>query len=254
MSSQIHPTAIVEPGATLGDGCIVHAGAILTAHARLGAGCIVHPYAVVGGDPQALRFDPKTPTQAVVGDRTTIREFVTINRSMYEGKPTQVGSDCLLMACCHVAHDCILGDKVVVANNVLLAGHVHVSGGAILGGASIYHQFSRIGEGAIIGGGARIAADVPPFVMATERNEVFGLNLVGLKRRGLPRTTIKELKDAFRQVYYTPGNIKQVARDALASGAFTAPEVTLFLEFFTVGERPIARPPKKGLTLDADAD
>ena len=253
MSSDIHPTAIVEPGAVLGEGCIIHAGAIIKSYAELGAGCVVHPYAVVGGDPQALRFDPKTPTKAIVGERTTIREYVTINRSMYEGKPTKVGSDCLLMACSHVAHDCIVGDRVVVANNVLLAGHVHVSNGVILGGGSAYHQFSRLGEGAIIGGSARITADVPPFVMATERSEVFGLNLVGLKRRGVPRTTIRELKEAFRHVYYTPGNIKKVAAEALASGTFTSPETKLFLEFFTTGERPIARPPKKGLEIE-DAD
>ncbi len=109
------------------------------------------------------------------------------------------------MACSHVAHDATVGDHVVVANAVLIAGHVSIGDHAILGGGSAYHQFTRVGEGAIVGGLARITQDIPPFVMAAERDEVAGLNLVGLRRRGVPREAIQELKEAFRLVYFTAG-------------------------------------------------
>lgn len=241
MTSSIHPTAIVEPGATLGEGCVIHAGAIVKACAVLGDRVIVHPYAVVGGDPQVLRFDYSTPTGAKVGSGTTIREYVTINRSTEKGLFTVVGENCLLMANSHVAHDAIVGDNVVVANGTLIAGHVHVGNHAILGGGSAYHQFSRIGEGSIIGGLSRITQDVPPFLMVAERNEVAGFNLVGLRRRGVPREAVRELKAAYQLVYFTHGNIRTLASQALASGTYKSAEAIRFLTFITEGKRGIAR-------------
>jgi UDP-N-acetylglucosamine acyltransferase len=241
MKSSIHPTAIVEPGAKLGDGCVIHAGAIIRASAVLGDRVIVHPYAVVSGDPQVLRFDTTVESGATIGSGTIIHEFTTVNRAMHKGGVTVVGSNCLLMACSHVAHDAVVGDNVVIANAVLIAGHVHVADHAILGGGSAYHQYTRIGEGAIVGGLSRITKDIPPFVMAAERDEVAGLNLVGLRRRGVPRETIKELKEAFRLIYFREGSARTLAAEALASGAFSAPETRQFLEFMTTGTRGIAR-------------
>jgi UDP-N-acetylglucosamine acyltransferase len=241
MKPSIHPTAIVEPGAQLGNGCVIHAGAIIRSGAILAEKVAVHPYAVVGGDPQVLRFDPATATGVKVGAGTIIREFVTINRSTEKGGHTVVGAHCLLMACSHVAHDSVVGDNVVIANAVLLAGHVTVGSHAVLGGASAYHQFSRVGEGAIVGGGARITLDIPPFTMAAERNDVSGLNLVGLRRRGVSREAILELKGAFRLVYFKAGNIREVARTALAAGTFKSAEAGRFLEFIAAGTRGIAR-------------
>ncbi len=241
MSVSIHPTAIVEPGAELGDGCVIHAGAIVRAGAVLGERVAVHPYAVVGGDPQVLRFDPAVQTGTRVGAGTIIREYVTINRSTEKGLFTEVGANCLLMASSHVAHDAALGDNVVVANAVLVAGHVHVGSHAILGGGSAYHQFSRIGEGAIVGGLSRITLDIPPFLMVAERNEVAGFNLIGLRRRGVSREAIQELKEAYRHVYFTVGNIRSIASKALALGTFRSPEAVRFLTFITEGKRGIAR-------------
>jgi UDP-N-acetylglucosamine acyltransferase len=241
MKPSIHPTAIVEPGAQLGDGCVIHAGAIIRPGAILGERVAVHPYAVVGGDPQVLRFNPAVRTGVKVGAGTIIREYVTINRSTEEGGHTLVGSNCLFMACSHVAHDAAVGDNVVVANAVLLAGHVVVGSHAVLGGGSAYHQFTRVGEGAIVGGLARITKDIPPFVMAAERDEVAGLNLVGLRRREVPREAIAEVKEAFRQVYFTPGNIREVAARLLAKGGFKSAQARAFLEFITAGKRGIAR-------------
>jgi UDP-N-acetylglucosamine acyltransferase len=241
MNSSIHPTAIVEPGAQLGEGCVVHPGAIVRAGTILGDRVIVHPYAIVGGDPQVLRFDPATPTGTRVGSGTVVREYATINRSTEKGGYTEVGAHCLLMACAHVAHDCIVGDHVVLANAVLLAGHVNVGSHAVLGGGAAFHQFTRVGEGSIVGGLSRITLDLPPFIMAAERNEVAGLNLVGLRRRNVPREAIREIKEAFRHVYSTPGNIREIAAQALASGAFKSAEAARFLGFITGGTRGIAR-------------
>jgi UDP-N-acetylglucosamine acyltransferase len=140
-----------------------------------------------------------------------------------------------------VAHDAIVGDRVVVANAVLIAGHVVVGDYAVLGGGSAYHQFTRIGEGAIVGGLARITRDIPPFAMAAERDEVSGLNLIGIRRRGFPAEAIRELKEAFRLVYFSDGNIRTLAEQALASGSMKSPQARQFLEFFAGGKRGIAR-------------
>jgi UDP-N-acetylglucosamine acyltransferase len=241
MKSSIHTTAIVEPGATLGEGCVIHAGAIIRAAAVLGDRVVVHPYAVVAGDPQVLRFDASISSGAVIGSGTIIHEYATVNRAMHKGQNTVVGSNCLLMACSHVAHDAHVGDNVVVANAVLIAGHVTIESNTVLGGGSAYHQFTRIGEGAIIGGLSRITKDIPPFVMAAERDEVAGLNLIGLRRRGVPREAIVELKAAFRLMYFQPGNIRKLAADAIATGTFKSPQASRFLQFITEGTRGIAR-------------
>ncbi|MCC7462342.1 MAG: acyl-ACP--UDP-N-acetylglucosamine O-acyltransferase [Gammaproteobacteria bacterium] len=240
-SVSIHPAAIVEEGARLGAGCIVHAPAIVYRHADLGPGVVVHAGAVVGGDPQDLKFDPAIESGVRIGARTVLREHVTINRATRRGSCTEVGADCFLMTGSHVAHDSRVGDGVVLANAVLLAGHVQIGDRAFLGGGAVFHQFVRIGQLAMISGGARIAQDVAPYVMAAERNAVIGLNLVGVRRRGCPRATITELKHAFRSVYLTPGNVRELAAAALLGGGYSSAEARAFLEFFTTGKRGFAR-------------
>lgn len=242
----IHPTAIVEDGARLGSGCVIHANAIVTRHCVLGDGVVVHPGAVVGGDPQDLRFDPATRSGVRIGDGTVVREHVTIHRATRADGWTEIGAQCFLMVSSHVAHDCRLADKVIMANAVLLAGHVHVGEGAFLGGGSVIHQFARIGEGAMIGGAARVSRDVPPFTMTTERDEVVGLNVVGLRRRGLPRETVEELKRAFRAVNVDVGNMRELAAAALASGEYGSAEARRFLEFFAGGKRGFVRARRGG--------
>jgi UDP-N-acetylglucosamine acyltransferase len=253
IKKDIHPTAIIEAGAKIGAGCVIHAGAIIKAGAVLGDRVAVHPYAVVGGDPQVLKFDPATPTGVKVGDGTIIREYVTINRSTDKGGFTVVGANCLLMSCSHVAHDAIVGSNVVVANAVLIAGHVNIGDFAVLGGGSAYHQFTRVGEGSIIGGLSRITQDVPPYVMAAERDEVAGLNLVGLRRRSVSREAIQELKAAFRLVYFKSGNIRDIASKAINAGTFASPEARRFLEFIRTGTRGIARTRRPEPGIDAGA-
>ncbi|MBI5426398.1 MAG: acyl-ACP--UDP-N-acetylglucosamine O-acyltransferase [Opitutae bacterium] len=249
MTATIHPTAIVEPGAQLGVNCTVHAHAIVTKHAALGDGVVVHPFAVVGGDPQYLKFDPATASGVVVGAGTVIREHCTLNRSIYAGKNTVVGARCFLMANAHVGHDCEVADDVVLANNVMLAGHVSVGSFTFVGGGAGIHQFVRIGEGVMVGGLTRLTKDVAPFLMVAERDEVPGFNLVGLKRRGFPRTAILEIKACYAHVF-SGGDPRPLAAAKLVAGVQSA-EARRFLEFFAGGKRGFARPGQSESEPDA---
>jgi UDP-N-acetylglucosamine acyltransferase len=237
----IHATAIVEPGAQLGADCEIMAYAVVTRHCVLGDRVVVHPFAVLGGDPQYLKFDRASDGGVRIGTGTVVREGVTINRSIHPGKSTTVGANCFLMAASHVAHDCEVADHAVLANAVLLAGHVSVGEHTFLGGAAAVHQFCRIGESVMVAGHAAITRDVPHFTMVAERDDVIGFNVVGLKRRGFPRVAMAELKAAFHEVYFTPGNIREVAAARLQAGAFETAEARRFLEFFAGGKRSFAR-------------
>ena len=248
----IHRTAIVEDGAVLGAGCVIHAHALVTRHCVLGDAVVVHPSAVIGGDPQDLSFDSTLATGVRIGARTVLREHVTVNRATKPGAATTLGADCFLMAASHVGHDCEVGDRVIMANAVLLAGHVHVGERAFIGGGAAIHQFVRIGESAMLGGLARITRDVPPFTMAAERDELVGLNVVGLRRRGFKAPVVAELKEAFRTVCRPTGNPRELAAAALAGGAFASAEARRFLEFFAGGRRGFLR--TRGIAPDAAAD
>ncbi len=237
----IHPTAIIEDGATLGVGCVIHAHAIVTRHCTLGDGVVVHPFAVIGGDPQDLGFDTTTASFVRVGARTVLREHVTINRATKADGATELGADCYLMAGSHVAHDGRLGDRVILANSVLLAGHVSIGERAFVGGSAAMHQFCRIGESAMVGGLARITRDIPPFTMATERDELIGLNVVGLRRRGFKTAVVSEIKRAYREVCRSAGNPRELAAAALASGTYASDEARRFLDFFAGGKRGFLR-------------
>jgi UDP-N-acetylglucosamine acyltransferase len=249
----IHPTALVEEGARIADGCTIHAHALIRAHSELGEGVVVHPFAVIGGDPQDLGFKTSTVSGVRIGARSVIREHVTISRATKPDSFTEIGADCFLMAGCHVAHDCHLGSRVVIANAVLLAGYVRVGDRAFLGGGAVIHQFCRIGEGAMIGGGARISRDVAPFTLTTERNALIGLNVVGLRRRGLDRKVLDEIKRAFQSVDAPVGNLRELAAAALQSGAFTSAEARSFLEFFRSGRRGFVRT-RRGAGADDPID
>jgi len=241
MATVIHPSAIVEPGAQLGADCEIMAGAVITRHCVLGDRVVVHPYAVIGGDPQYVKFDRTLVSGVRIGSGTVLREHVTINRSIHAGEFTTVGENCFFMATSHAAHDCAVGNQVVFANAALLAGHVTVGDHTFFGGGAAVHQYCRIGESVMVAGHASITRDVPHYTMVAERDDVIGFNVVGLKRRGFTRAAMAELKQVFHEVYFTPGNIRQVAAAVLASGKFTTPEARRFLEFFSEGKRSFAR-------------
>lgn len=250
---KIHPTAVIEDGARLGTGCVIHAYALISRYCELGNEVTVHPHAVVGGDPQDLSFDASTPSMVRIGERTVIREHVTVSRATRRDGSTEIGTGCFLMAGCHVAHDCRIGNGVVIANAVLLAGHVQIGDRAFLGGGAVIHQFCRIGDGVMVGGGARISRDVPPYTMATERNALIGLNAVGLRRRGIKREVLEELKRAFRVLDNEVGNLREIAAASLLSGQFRSQEARTFLEFYQHGRRGFIRARRRSMP-DADED
>ena len=247
----IHPTAVIDEDVVIGAGCVVHPYAVIHAGTVLEDRVAVHPFAVVGGEPQDLKFDTSIRTGVRIGSGTVLREHCTVHRATSPDRTTSIGANCLLMATAHVGHDCRIGNGVIIANGALVAGHIEVGDNAFISGNVAMHQFTRIGEGAMVGGLARISLNVPPFVLVAERDEVIGLNIVGLRRRGVPRESIRELKEAFREVYFTAGNIREVAARAAASGKFKTPEAARFLEFFSVGKRSFARARREGMVDDA---
>ena len=236
-NTRIGPYSLVEEGVQTGQGCMLAAHVILRRGTILGENVRVDSFAVVGGDPQDLRFDPVTPSGVRVGDGAVLREGVTIHRSTREGGATTVGAGALLMGYCHVGHDCRVGARVVMGNGALLAGHVEVGEGSFLSGGAVFHQFTRIGEGAMAGGNARLGLDLPPFTLACERNELHGLNLVGLRRRGCDDATISELKRLYREIYQ--GGSPQKNANALQAKTELG---KIFLAFFVPSKRGYLRP------------
>jgi UDP-N-acetylglucosamine acyltransferase len=219
-TATVHPLALVAPDAELGSGVVVGpfavveagvvvgAGTRLDAHAvvrtgtRLGAGNAVHPFAVIGGDPQERTYAGE-PTRLEIGDGNTFREHVTVHRGSAKGSGvTRVGSGGLFMAGVHIAHDCVLGDRIELANGTLLAGHVALGDGVVIGGGAAVGPFVRVGARAFVAAGAMVEQDVPPFVIvAGDRARVRALNRVGLARGGVAATSQAALERAFRVLF-----------------------------------------------------
>jgi len=197
---EIGPGAVVGPEVRLGRGVRVGPNAILAGKLTVGADVRIFPGAVVGEEPQDLKYRGE-PTSVVIGPRTCIREHVTVHRGCGEGGVTVVGADVLLMANSHVAHDCRVGDRAIVCNGALLAGHVEVFPQAFVSGNAVVHQFVRIGRLAMIGGGSRVARDVPPFGLLVGDSELRGVNGVGLRRAGFSREAQVEIRTAYRELF-----------------------------------------------------
>lgn len=195
---RVGPYAVIEDDAEIGEDCEIRAHAVVKRYTRLGPGNVVHEHAVLGGEPQDLGYR-EAPTRLEVGARNVIREGVTLHRASRPDGATRLGSDCMIMAYAHVAHDCQLGDRVVLANNVVLAGHVSIDDGAIVSGGVGVHQFTRIGRLAMVGGMTKLVQDALPFVLTDgDPGRARGLNLVGLRRAGIEGAQLRALKEAFR--------------------------------------------------------
>jgi len=238
--------AVVEDGVEIGHGTVIREHAVIRAGTILGSRCVVDAGTVLGGLPQDLSFDPRTPSGVRIGNNVIFREGVTINRATAEGQFTVIGNDCYFMAASHVGHDCRVGNRVVLANSVLLAGKVVVGDHVFFGGASAVHQFCRIGESAMIGGLARVSEDTPPFCIMAERNELIGLNLVGLKRRGFERETIRELKMLYHLIYNVVGRPRVLAEGALRDGMAKTDAGRHFLEFMAADSKKQVMRPRGG--------
>lgn len=239
---EVGPYSIIEDDVTLASNCRIGPHVVLRRGTRLEEGVVVHPGAVIGGDPQDFGFDPALPSGVEVGAGTVIREGVTISRSSREGARTKVGANCFLMATSHVAHDCVLGERVVLANAALLAGYVEVGGHTFVGGGAGIHQFCRIGESVMLGGNASITFDLPPFTMVADRNRLAGLNVIGLRRRGFSREAVADLKRCWAAVYAAGTNPRRAAAEALDAQTAQTPAGKTFLTFFAEGKRGFARP------------
>lgn len=236
----IDPFAVIHDDVTVGDECHIMSNAILMEGTIIGKGCQIFPGAVLGGIPQDLKFVGEKTT-VEVGDYTTIRECVTINRGTQDKWKTVVGSNCLLMAYVHIAHDCVLGDHVILANSVQLAGHVEVGDYAIIGGLSAAPQFTRIGAHTYIAGQTAIVKDVPPFIKAGRTPLSFaGINSVGLQRRGFSNDTINHILDVYRHIYYKGMNISQ-ALEFVKENLPANEETTSILEFIGSSKRGITK-------------
>jgi UDP-N-acetylglucosamine acyltransferase len=259
---EIHPTAIIDPRASIADdvqieaytiieddvvinsGCRIASCVRIKAGTRLGNGVIIAHGAVLGSHPQDLKFKGET-TYLYIGDRTSIREYCTLNRGTGEGGQTRVGKDCMLMTYVHVAHDCTLGDNIILANAVNMAGHVIIEDFAVVGGVVPIHQFVQIGCHSMIGGGFRVPQDVPPYVLAASEPLVFnGLNSVGLRRRGFSSETRSALRRAYRLLYRSGLTIPQALKRIEAECEQT-PEVKHVIDFIRGSKRGVISGPHR---------
>jgi UDP-N-acetylglucosamine acyltransferase len=210
----IGPWVIVGPGCKVGPGCVLEARSTLEENVHLGANVTVGIGSVLGGKPQDLKFQGEV-TQVEIGDHTTIREYATINRGTSESYWTTVGQHCFIMSYVHLAHDCHIGDHVIMSNGTQLAGHVTVEDHAIISGLCAVHQFSKIGRHSFIGGCSRVPKDIPPFVKAAGNPiRLYGLNSVGLQRRGFNDDVIAEIKKAYRLFFRSELNVSQAVEQA----------------------------------------
>ncbi|HEY2386645.1 MAG TPA: acyl-ACP--UDP-N-acetylglucosamine O-acyltransferase [Candidatus Binatia bacterium] len=268
----VHPTAIVAPGAVLGPGVQIGPYAVIGPHVRIGAGTRVGPHAVieghttigrdnrifqfasVGAEPQDLKYRGEE-SRLEIGDRNIIREFATLSTGTTGGgMVTRVGSDTLLMNYAHVGHDCQVGSHCVLANGATLAGHVTIGDWVIVGGLAAIHQFVRVGESAILSGGAMAVHDVPPFCNASgDRAKLRGINLIGLKRRGFDASRMRAIKRAYRLLFAS----KLPFADARArAGAELGgnPDVELMLAFLAESTRGVTPAARRDAGDGSDAD
>ncbi|MCP4115179.1 MAG: acyl-ACP--UDP-N-acetylglucosamine O-acyltransferase [Desulfobacteraceae bacterium] len=255
----IHPTAIIDPSAEIDSNVTIGPYAIIEGDVRIGAGteigphatidqyvtigpdCRIFQYASIGGAPQDLKFHGEK-TYLKIGRGSIIREFVTINRGTeFGGGYTEVGEENYLMAYTHIAHDCKTGNRVILANNSTLAGHIELGNNVTVGGLVAVHQFVKVGDYAYIGGKSAVTKDIPPYVIAAgDRATLHGLNNVGLKRHNFSKSTLQELKKAYRIVFRIGLTVKQAAERVKAE-VEQIPEVVNFMTFIQESNRGVTR-------------
>jgi len=237
---RVGPYAVIEGNTVIGDGTVIGPQAYIAAGTRIGRNCRVFKGAVLGTVPQDLKYKGED-TLLEIGENTTIREFATLNRGTVESGTTRIGAHCLLMAYVHVAHDCEIGDHVILANAVNLAGHVKIEEWASVGGMTPVHQFVRIGCHAFIGGGYRVPKDIPPYILASgEPLQYSGLNSVGLRRRNFSSETLLLLKRVYKLIFRSGKNVSQ-ALQTIEQEFQPTPEIQHIIEFIRASQRGIIR-------------
>jgi UDP-N-acetylglucosamine acyltransferase len=265
----IHPTAIVHPEAKLdstvqvgpysvidaevevGPDCLIGPHVYLTGRTNIGAHNQFHAGCVLGGAPQDLKYTG-APTRLVIGDHNVFREHVTVHCSNSTAEETRIGSNCYLMASCHVAHNCRLGDHIIVANGALLAGHVTVGDRVFISGNCLIHQFVRIGTLALMQGGSAIGMDLPPFSIACQENALCGLNVVGLRRAGYTTTERLELKRLYHALFRSGQNLPRAIAEARKT--FFSPSSHVMLDFLAETKRGVCSDITHAASRSEDSD
>ena len=238
---EIGPYSIIGSDVNIGKNTIIGPHVVIDSQTDIGVGCRIFQFSSIGAVPQDLKFKGEA-TRTIIGNYNTIREYVTIHRATSADiGVTIMGDHNLLMAYCHIAHNCKLGNRIVMANAANLAGHIHIEDNAIIGGLTGIHQFTRIGAHCIIGGCSAVAKDVPPFVMASgNMAKLYGLNMIGLKRRNFSPETIQSLKQAYRLVFRSSLLLKTAIAKVKAE-VVDIPEVRQFVDFIENSQRGICR-------------
>ena len=241
---EIGPFSVIGPQAAIGDRTIVQSHVVIEGNVAIGTDNFVGHGVIIGAPPQDLSFSLERKTKVEIGNDNVIREYCTIHRGSPEGSVTKIGDKNFLMAGAHIGHNCEIGNNVVIANNCLLAGHVRVDDGAFLGGGSTFHQHMHVGRLVMVQGSSAFGKDLPPFVIAAERNSVVGVNVVGLRRAGFSAKDRDEIKMAFKLLYLSGLNISQVLEKA-ATMKFGAP-AREFLDFVANAKKRGICPLKRG--------
>ncbi|MBQ2075168.1 MAG: acyl-ACP--UDP-N-acetylglucosamine O-acyltransferase [Muribaculaceae bacterium] len=237
---KIGPFVTIDENVVIGDGTIIDSNAVIHSGARIGNNCHIHSGAVVSDIPQDLKFKGEDSV-AIIGDNTSIREFVTIHRGTASKGKTVIGDNCLIMAYCHVAHDCELGNNVIMSNQVQLAGEVVVGDYAVLGGGALVHQFTHIGKHVMLQGGSLVNKDLPPYIMAGRYPISYeGVNSVGLHRRGFTEEQITKIQKVYRVLYLSRLNNTEALAKVIAEIP-QSPERDEIVNFVKASKRGIVR-------------
>ncbi len=245
-AAKIHPSVVIDPFVTIdqnveiGEGTHISSNCTIMEGARIGKGCKIFPGAVISGIPQDLKFKGEE-TVAIIGDNTTIRECVTVNRGTASKGHTIVGNNCLIMAYSHVAHDCQIGNNVIMSNATQVAGEVQVDDFAVIGGGSLIHQFCHIGSHVMLQGGSRVNKDIPPFVKAGRDPIAYtGVNSIGLRRRNFTNDQIRDIQEIYRYLYLSRLNVSD-AVDRIEAELPATCERDAIIEFIRNSKRGIVR-------------
>jgi UDP-N-acetylglucosamine acyltransferase len=259
MATIIHPTAIVDSKAELGDNVeigpfasvgpnvkigantVVKQGAIIDGHTTIGEDCQIFPYACIGMKTQDLKYVDGSISFIEIGNRTVIREFATVHLGTKDGEKTKIGDDCLFMCYCHAAHGVVLGNHVICSNSVQIAGDVTIDDYAVIGGCTGIHQFCHIGCHSMVGGAVKVRQDIPPYMLCDMSDgalKVIGPNIVGLKRRGFSSDSCSALKEAFRFIYHSGMNRSQ-ALERVEHDVDQVEEVKTLLSFYRNSSRGV---------------
>ena len=239
-SCSVGPFSVIGPNVVLGENCVIHSHVVIDGHTTIGEGNEIYPFASIGLKSQDLKWKGGV-TRTTIGDRNTIREYVSVHSATGDGEFTAIGNDNYILAYCHIAHNVVVGNRVVMSNLATLAGHVVVGDHVVLGGMAGIHQFCRVGRNAMVGGCSKVTQDVPPFMLADGNPaEIRMINKVGLERNGFGESVVSSIKKAYRFLY-REGNTLSVALAKIEADIPPSPEIQHLVEFARTSPRGLTK-------------